>query len=195
MLGYYKVFSGEIRIAGENINKYDLKWWRSHCGVVMQDGIIFSESIARNIAVDDGEIDINRMEDAAKLSCIHEYIMSLPLKYDTKIGKDGIGLSQGQKQRILIARAVYKDPDFIFLDEATNSLDAKNERKIVENLNNFYKGRTVIIVAHRLSTVKNADQIIVLEGGRVVEIGNHTSLIERKGAYYNLVKNQLELGE
>jgi ATP-binding cassette subfamily B protein len=195
MLGYYKVLSGEIRIAGENINKYDLKWWRSHCGVVMQDGIIFSESIARNIAVDDGEIDINRMEDAAKLSCIHEYIMSLPLKYDTKIGKDGIGLSQGQKQRILIARAVYKDPDFIFLDEATNSLDAKNERKIVENLNNFYKGRTVIIVAHRLSTVKNADQIIVLEGGRVVEIGNHTSLIERKGAYYNLVKNQLELGK
>ena len=194
MLGYYPVLDGEIRIAGENINNYNLQWWRRHCGVVMQNGIIFSESIARNIAVDDGEIDIKRMKSAAQLSCIHDYIMSLPLKYDTKVGQDGIGLSQGQKQRILIARAVYKNPDFIFLDEATNSLDAKNERKIVENLNNFYNGRTVIIVAHRLSTVKNADQIIVLDGGRIVESGNHAILIEKKGAYYNLVKNQLELG-
>lgn len=194
MLGYYKVLNGEIKISGENINKYNLKWWRRHCGVVMQDGIIFSESIARNIAVDDGEIDVNRMEEAAQLSCIHEYIMSLPLKYATKIGRDGIGLSQGQKQRILIARAVYKNPDFIFLDEATNSLDANNERRIVKNLNKFYKGRTVIVVAHRLSTVKNADQIIVLDNGHVVEIGNHTLLIEHKGVYYNLVKNQLELG-
>ena len=194
MLGYYRVLDGKITIAGENIDKYNLKWWRRHCGVVMQDGVIFSESIARNIAVDDGEIDIEHLERAAHIANIHDYIMSLPLKYNTLIGRDGVGLSQGQKQRILIARAVYKNPDFIFLDEATNSLDAKNERVIVENLEDFYKGRTVVVVAHRLSTVKNADQIIVLDGGRVTEIGNHTSLIDRKGTYYNLVKNQLELG-
>lgn len=194
MLGYYPVMSGAISIAGRNINEYNLKWWRRHCGVVMQDGVIFSESIARNIAVDDGDIDLERLEQAARIANIHDYVMGLPLKYDTQIGRDGVGLSQGQKQRILIARAVYKNPDFIFLDEATNALDAKNERAIVENLDEFYKGRTVVVVAHRLSTVKNADQIIVLDGGRVVETGNHTSLIEKKGAYYNLVKNQLELG-
>ena len=160
----------------------------------MQDGVIFSESIARNIAVDDGGIDVDRLEKAARIANIHDYVMSLPLKYNTIIGRDGVGLSQGQKQRILIARAVYKNPDFIFLDEATNALDAKNERAIVENLDEFYKGRTVVVVAHRLSTVKNADQIIVLDGGHVVEIGNHSTLIEKKGTYYNLVKNQLELG-
>lgn len=194
MLGYYPVLSGEILIAGKNINEYNLKWWRRHCGVVMQDGVIFSESIARNIAVDDGDIDVERLEKAARIANIHDYIMGLPLKYNTKIGQDGVGLSQGQKQRILIARAVYKNPDFIFLDEATNALDAQNERAIVENLNEFYKGRTVVVVAHRLSTVKNADQIIVLDGGKVVETGNHSTLIEKKGAYYNLVRNQLELG-
>lgn len=194
MLGYYPVLSGEISIAGRNINEYNLKWWRRHCGVVMQDGVIFSESIARNIAVDDGDIDVARLEQAAKIANIHDYIIGLPLKYNTIIGRDGVGLSQGQKQRILIARAVYKNPDFIFLDEATNALDAKNERAIVENLNEFYKGRTVIIVAHRLSTVKNADQIIVIDKGKIIETGNHVSLIEKKGAYYNLVKNQLELG-
>ena len=194
MLGYYTVMSGSISIAGRNINEYNLKWWRRQCGVVMQDGVIFSESIARNIAVDDGEIDVERLEKAARIANIHDYVMSLPLKYNTIIGRDGVGLSQGQKQRILIARAVYKNPDFIFLDEATNALDAKNERAIVENLDEFYKGRTVIVVAHRLSTVKNADKIIVLDGGHVVEIGNHSTLIEKKGAYYNLVKNQLELG-
>lgn len=194
MLGYYPVLSGKITIAGKNINDYNLKWWRRHCGVVMQDGVIFSESIARNIAVDDGSIDIKRLEEAAKIANIHEYVMQLPLKYNTQIGRDGVGLSQGQKQRILIARAVYKNPDFIFLDEATNALDAKNEKAIVENLDRFYKGKTVIVVAHRLSTVKNADQIIVLDGGKVVEMGNHVSLIKRDGVYYNLVKNQLELG-
>lgn len=194
MLGYYPVMSGSISIAGNNINEYNLKWWRRHCGVVMQDGVIFSESIARNIAVDDGDIDVERLEKAARIANIHEYIMSLPLKYNTQIGHDGVGLSQGQKQRILIARAVYKNPDFIFLDEATNALDAKNERAIVENLDEFYKGRTVVVVAHRLSTVKTADQIIVLDSGMVVESGNHSSLIEKRGAYYNLVKNQLELG-
>ena len=135
------------------------------------------------------------MIQAAEVACIKDYILSLPLKFNTIIGRDGVGLSQGQKQRILIARAVYKNPSFIFLDEATNALDAKNERVIVENLNEFYKGRTVVIVAHRLSTVKNADNIIVLEGGRVAETGNHESLIAQRGAYFNLVRNQLELGQ
>ena len=194
MLGYYPVLSGDILIAGGNINNYNLKWWRRQCGVVMQDGVIFSESIARNIAVDDGEIDKERLVKAAEIANIHEYIMGLPLKYNTKIGRDGVGLSQGQKQRILIARAVYKNPQFIFLDEATNALDAKNERAIVENLNEFYKGRTVVVVAHRLSTVKNADQIVVLDAGKVVEVGDHSTLIAKQGTYYNLVKNQLELG-
>lgn len=194
MLGYYPVLAGSINIGGRNINEYNLKWWRRQCGVVMQEGVIFSESIARNIAVDDGEIDAHRLEEAAKIAKIHDYVMTLPLKYDTLIGHEGVGLSQGQKQRILIARAVYKDPDFIFLDEATNSLDAKNERAIVENLDKFYNGRTVVVVAHRLSTVKNADQIIVLDKGKVVETGNHSSLIEKRGTYYHLVKNQLELG-
>lgn len=194
MLGYYPVMSGSISIAGRNINEYNLKWWRRHCGVVMQDGVIFSESIARNIAVDDGEINQDRLRQAAQIANIHDYVMGLPLKYNTIVGRDGIGLSQGQKQRILIARAVYKNPDFIFLDEATNALDAKNERVIVENLNEFYQGRTVVVVAHRLSTVKNADQIVVLDRGKVVETGNHSSLIKKKGTYYNLIKNQLELG-
>lgn len=194
MLGYYPVLGGEIRIGSSNLNGYNLKWWRRQCGVVMQDGVIFSESIARNIAVDDGEIDKVRLKEAAEIANIYDYIMGLPLKFDTKIGRDGVGLSQGQKQRILIARAVYKNPRYIFLDEATNALDAENERAIVENLNDFYRGRTVIVVAHRLSTVKNADQIIVLGHGKILETGNHASLIEKRGAYYNLVKNQLELG-
>ena len=195
MLGYYTLLTGEIKIAGMNLQEYDLKWWRQHCGVVMQEGVIFSESIARNIAVDDQEICSERLEKAAKISNIHEFVMTLPLKYDTLVGRDGINLSQGQKQRILIARAVYKNPDFIFLDEATNSLDAKNEKEIVENLSEFYKGRTVIIVAHRLSTVKDADQIIVIDKGQIVESGTHPSLINKKGHYYRLIKNQLELGE
>ena len=194
MLGYYRVMAGSITIAGRNINGYNLKWWRRHCGVVMQDGVIFSESIARNIAVDDGEIDVERLEQAARIANIHDYVMGLPLKYNTIIGRDGVGLSQGQKQRILIARAVYKNPDFIFLDEATNALDAQNERAIVENLDEFYKGRTVVVVAHRLSTVRNADQIVVVDGGKIVETGTHTSLIEKHGTYFNLVRNQLELG-
>jgi bacteriocin ABC transporter, metallopeptidase/ATP-binding subunit len=194
ILGYYPVLHGEIRIGSTNINTINKKWWRRQCGVVMQDGVIFSESIARNIAVDDGEIDKLRLQKAAEIACIHDYVMGLPLKYNTKIGRDGVGLSQGQKQRILIARAVYKNPDYIFLDEATNSLDTNNERMIVEHLDEFYKGKTVVIVAHRLSTVKNADQIIVLDKGKVVETGNHEVLTQKRGAYYNLVKNQLELG-
>jgi ATP-binding cassette subfamily B protein len=194
MLGYYPVLAGELKIGDTNINSLNKKWWRRQCGVVMQDGVIFSESIARNIAVDDGDIDQERLVKAAEIACIKDYVMGLPLKFNTKIGSDGVGLSQGQKQRILIARAVYKNPNYIFLDEATNSLDANNERLIVENLDKFYQGRTVVIVAHRLSTVKNADQIIVLNNGKVIETGNHQELTQKRGAYYNLVKNQLELG-
>lgn len=194
ILGYYSVIEGRICIGSTNINDVNKKWWRRQCGVVMQDGVIFSESIARNIAVDDAEIDQVRLLEAAKISCIFDYVMGLPLKFDTKIGRDGIGLSQGQKQRILIARAVYKNPEYIFFDEATNSLDANNERKIVENLDRFYKGKTVVIVAHRLSTVKNADQIVVIDHGKVVETGTHDTLTLKKGAYFQLVKNQLELG-
>lgn len=199
LLKYYSVYEeygqGNINLGGWFLSLYDIKWWHNHCGVVMQDGVIFSETIARNIAVSDGEIDEERLMRAAEIACCKDFIMALPLKFNTKIGRDGVGLSQGQKQRILIARAVYKDPDFILLDEATNALDAKNERQITENLEHFYKGKTVVIVAHRLSTVKNADQIVVLDSGKVVEIGTHNDLVARRGAYYELVRNQLELGK
>ena len=194
MLGYYPLNEGLLQICGNDILDINLKWWRRQCGVVMQDGVIFSETIARNIAVSDGDIDVDRLGQAAEIACIKDDIMALPLKFNTKIGRDGVGLSQGQKQRILIARAVYKNPDYIFLDEATNALDAKNERAIVENLSLFYQGKTVVVVAHRLSTVRHADQIIVLDKGRIVEVGCHETLITKKGAYYQLVKNQLELG-
>lgn len=194
ILGYYRPSSGTVSIGDRPLEEYDIDWWRRQCGVVMQDGVIFSESVARNIAVSDGEIDTCRLEEAARLANIHEYIMSLPLGYNTVIGRDGSGLSQGQKQRILIARAVYRNPRFILLDEATNSLDARNERVIVERLGEFFKGRTVVVIAHRLSTVRDADQIIVLDSGRIVETGTHGTLTARRGAYYTLVKNQLELG-
>ena len=160
----------------------------------MQEGYLFSESIARNIAVGDGESDKARLLLAARIANIEEFIERLPLKYNTIIGQDGQGVSQGQRQRILIARAVYKDPSFLFFDEATNSLDANNERVIVENLTSFYRGKTVVVVAHRLSTVRHADQIVVLEKGHIVECGTHDDLVARQGAYYHLVKNQLELG-
>ena len=198
LLKYYSVYEeygqGNINLGGWFLSLYDIKWWHNRCGVVMQDGVIFSESIARNIAVSDGEINEERLMRAAEIACCKDFIMALPLKFNTKIGRDGVGLSQGQKQRILIARAVYKDPDFILLDEATNALDAKNERQITENLEHFYKGKTVVIVAHRLSTVKNADQIVVLDSGKVIEIGTHNDLVAKRGAYYELVRNQLELG-
>lgn len=194
MLGFYKTEKGEIVAEGIPLHERDIDEWRSRCGAVMQDGVIFSESIARNIATGDGPIDQTRLEHAARTACIHDYISGLPLRYNTKIGRDGTGISQGQKQRILIARAVYKNPDIIFLDEATNSLDANNEREIVGNLSEFYKGRTVVVVAHRLSTVRDADNIIVLEKGRVAESGSHAVLTSKKGLYYSLVKNQLELG-
>lgn len=194
MLGYYPVSGGELIIGGTDVNTLNKKWWRRQCGVVMQEGAIFSESIARNIAVDDHDVNQEQLYQAADLACIKDDIFYLPLRFDTKIGRDGMGLSQGQKQRILIARAIYKNPDYLFLDEATNSLDASNEYDIVTNLENFYAGKTVVIVAHRLSTVRNADQIIVLKHGQVVEIGNHESLTAKRGAYYQLVRNQLELG-
>lgn len=161
----------------------------------MQEGFIFSDTIARNIAISTDDIDLERLKHAVKVANISDFIESLPLGYNTKIGMEGNGISQGQRQRILIARAVYKNPDFIFFDEATNSLDANNERVIMENLHDFYQGKTVVVVAHRLSTVKDADKIIVLDKGRVIEEGNHQELTNKKGAYYTLVKNQLELGQ
>ena len=161
----------------------------------MQDGFIFSDTIANNIAVGEEIIDNEKLFHAVKVANIQEHIESLPLSYNTKIGMEGIGLSQGQKQRILIARAVYKNPEFLFFDEATNALDANNEKIILENLDDFYKGKTVLIIAHRLSTVKDADQIIVLEKGKVTEKGTHEELKKLKGSYFNLVKNQLELGD
>jgi ATP-binding cassette subfamily B protein len=194
LLGYYSPNEGKIIVGNDNLKNINLAWWRKECGAVMQDGYIFSESIARNIAVSDEEIDLNRLRKAAHIANIANYIEDLPLAYNTVIGQDGQGISQGQRQRILIARAVYKNPKFLFFDEATNALDANNEKIIVENLNKFYKDKTVIIVAHRLSTVKNADQIIVLDKGEIVECGTHEELTLRKGKYYELVKNQLELG-
>ena len=159
----------------------------------MQEGYIFSDSISYNIAME-RNIDAMRLQEAIAIANLNEYINTLPLGINTKIGMEGSGLSQGQKQRILIARAVYKSPEFIFLDEATNSLDARNERIIMDNLSSFYKGRTVVIVAHRLSTVRNADNIIVLERGKIVESGQHNDLLAARGKYYELVQNQLELG-
>jgi ATP-binding cassette subfamily B protein len=194
LLQYYNPIEGKIWVGNSDLQKFNPSWWRSQCGVVMQDGFIFSESIARNIAASENEVDKQKLVHAAKTANIHDFIMELPLKYNTKIGNEGQNLSQGQKQRILIARAVYKDPAFLFFDEATNSLDASNEKAIVENLQEFYNGKTVVVVAHRLSTVKNADQIVVLDDGKIVEIGNHIELTQKKGAYFHLVKNQLELG-
>lgn len=194
ILGYYPPLSGTIEVAGVNLRDYSPHWWRSQCGVVMQNGYIFSESIERNIAADDSEIDRDKLDYAARVANIYDFIQTLPLKYLTKIGNEGLGLSQGQKQRILIARAVYRSPEYIMLDEATNSLDASNERTIVDNLSEFFRGRTVIIIAHRLSTVRNADRIVVLDKGRIVETGNHDTLVQSRGVYFNLVKDQLELG-
>lgn len=195
MLGFYPPTKGEIKIGDIDIRNISSRLWRQRVGSVMQDGFIFSDTIAKNIAVRDELVDKKRLLEAARIANIQEFVDSLPLGYNTKIGQEGHGLSQGQKQRILIARAAYSNPEYLFFDEATNALDANNERAIMENLEHFFKGRTVVIVAHRLSTVKNADQIVVLEKGKIVERGTHRELTKIKGAYYNLVKNQLELGK
>jgi len=195
LLGFYKPVAGEILIGDTRLPNLSLKIWRAKTGAVMQDGFLFPDSIASNIAPGIDEIDEDKMVKAAEIANIKGFIESLPLGYNTKIGANGHGLSEGQMQRLLIARVVYKDPEIIIFDEATNSLDANNEKAIVENLADFFKGKTVIIVAHRLSTVRNADIIIVMDNGRIVETGTHESLIQNKGAYFNLVKNQLELGK
>jgi ATP-binding cassette subfamily B protein len=194
MLGFYPPIEGKVLVGKTGLENYSQRLWREKCGVVMQDGFIFSDSIANNIAVSDETVDRQKLLDAVKVANIQEFVEELPLSYNTKIGQEGSGISQGQKQRMLIARAIYKNPDYIFLDEATNALDANNEKVIMENLQEFFKGRTVVVVAHRLSTVKNADQIVVLDKGKIVELGTHIELAAKKGAYYELVKNQLELG-
>lgn len=206
LLKFYEPQKGEIRLipnpspggegkSGTPLSNIGHRVWRSHCGTVMQESFIFSDSIAKNIAVGQEKIDMDKLQHAVTVANVKEFIESLPLGYNTKIGAEGNGISMGQKQRILIARAVYRDPEFIFFDEATNSLDANNESVILHNLENFFKGRTVVIVAHRLSTVKNAHQIVVLNKGVISERGAHQELINLKGEYFTLVKNQLELGE
>lgn len=194
LLKFYDVTKGNIIIGNQNLNDINPNQWREKCGVVMQDGFIFSDTIERNITISDKEINMERLINACKMANIFEFIQTLPLGFNTKIGGNGLGVSIGQKQRILIARAIYKNPEFLFFDEATSSLDAKNEKEITDNLEQFFENKTVVIVAHRLSTVKNADQIIVLDGGEIVETGTHEQLVKNKSHYFNLVSNQLELG-
>lgn len=194
LLRFYEPNSGEIHIGSSNLNEVAQKVWREHCGVVMQEGYIFNDTIAQNIAIGVDLIDEERLKHSVHVANIQDYIANLPLGFNTKIGLEGSGLSTGQKQRLLIARAVYKNPKFLFFDEATSALDANNEKTIMENLDGFFADKTVVIIAHRLSTVKNAHQIVVLDNGRIVETGNHKELTRLKGNYYNLVKNQLELG-
>jgi len=194
LLGFYPPGKGDIRAGDMNIQMMQPDLWRKQCGVVMQDGFIFSDTIARNIAMGEQDINTDQLLYAARMACIDDFIDRLPLGYNTVIGQEGLTLSGGEEQRILIARAIYKNPGFLFLDEGTSALDANNERRIMENLQLVFRGKTVLIVAHRLSTVKNADQIIVLDQGHIVEQGKHNSLIAKKGHYFNLVRNQLELG-
>ena len=193
LLKFYDPTEGAINIGKHNLKNVSSKVWRSHCGVVMQEGYIFNDTIAQNIAVGEDYIDKKRLANAILLANIKSYVDGLPLGLNTKIGMEGVGLSTGQKQRLLIARAIYKNPDFIFFDEATSALDANNEKVIMENLNTFFKGKTAVVIAHRLSTVKNADQIVVLENGKIIEQGTHAELVFKRGNYFNLVKNQLEL--
>jgi len=195
LLRFYNSYDGNIKVGETNLRHLSPSGWRQECGVVMQDGYIYNDTIARNIAANTAYPDYQRLLLACKIANILSFIESLPLGFDTKIGNEGVGLSQGQKQRLLIARSVYKDPHYIFFDEATNALDANNERIIIENLQEFFENRTVVVIAHRLSTVRHADNIIVLEKGRVIESGVHADLIQQKGKYYQLVSNQLELGK
>ncbi|SEC00893.1 ATP-binding cassette, subfamily B [Tenacibaculum sp. MAR_2009_124] len=195
LLSFYSVNANAISMDTIDMNDIIPATWRKQCGIVLQDGNIFSGSVAENITFSEENIDYDRLEKACEISCASEFIDQLPMRYNTKIGNSGLQLSGGQKQRILIARAVYKNPSFIFLDEATSALDAENEKKIYNNLEEFFKGRTVVVIAHRLSTVKNADNILVLNKGEIVEQGKHEKLVSNKGYYYNLIKNQLELGD
>ncbi|PZF73835.1 peptidase domain-containing ABC transporter [Taibaiella soli] len=194
LMRFYEPTEGEISVGGTKLSNTDLQEWRNLCGVVMQEGFIFSDTIAGNIAVGEDQPDWQRLNEAAEIANIKDFVTSLPLGFMTKIGAEGLGTSTGQKQRLLIARAVYKNPEIIFFDEATSALDANNEKTIMKHLETFYEGKTVVVVAHRLSTVKNADHIVVLEKGHIVEEGTHRSLTMDKGHYYHLVKNQLELG-
>ena len=195
LLGFYRPNRGEVKVGNTPIDRLNPHVWREKTGAVMQEGFLFSDTIARNIAPGTENIDRDRLQLAARTANLEEFIERLPLGYNTRVGMEGNGVSQGQRQRLLIARAVYKDPDFLFLDEATNALDARNEREIMERLHTFYRGRTVVVVAHRLSTVCDADKIVVLDRGHLVEEGTHTELTARRGTYYRLVKNQLELGQ
>ena len=194
LLGFYQPVKGTIRIGSTLLNEINPHLWRNNTGAVMQDGFIFSDTIANNIAVASDNIDNKRLRDAAETANIREFIDSLPLGYNTMIGMEGNGISQGQRQRILIARTVYKNPHYIFFDEATNALDANNERKIMNHLHQFYKGKTVVVIAHRLSTVRDADNIVVIDNGQIAEQGTHEQLVDMKNKYYTLIKNQLELG-
>jgi ATP-binding cassette, subfamily B, bacterial len=194
LLGFYAPNQGEIRVGQSSITHIKPSVWRRNCGTVMQEGFIFSDTIASNIAVADERPDLQRLWHAIRAANLQEFVLSLPLGVQTRIGAEGNGISQGQKQRILIARAVYKNPDYLFFDEATNALDANNERVIMENLDEFIAGRTVVVVAHRLSTVRHADQIVVLHRGGIIETGTHESLVALEGEYFALVRNQLELG-
>ena len=193
LMKFYSPQKGEIKLGNTKLENIAQHTWRAHFGVVMQEGYLFNDTIAANIAVGDDYVDKGKLQTAVEIANIKEFIEGLPKSYNTKIGNEGVGISTGQKQRILIARAVYKDPDFIFFDEATSALDANNERIIMDNLNRFFRGKTVIIIAHRLSTVSNADQIVVLDKGKIVETGNHQRLVSERNGYYKLVKNQLEL--
>ncbi len=195
LLGFYQVDKGEIMINNFNLKNISQKEWRRNCGVVMQEGYIFNDSIAKNIAVGEDYVDKEKLAHAIDVANIGDYIEALPLGYNTKIGSEGNGLSTGQKQRLLIARSVYKNPKFLFFDEATSALDANNEKVIMGKLNEFFSNKTAVVIAHRLSTVKNAHQIVVLEKGKIIEKGSHEELIKLKGSYYHLVKNQLDLGK
>lgn len=194
LMKFYEPNNGEINIGNTHLKNISPRFWRDNCGVVMQDGYVFNDTIAENIAVGEDYIDKIKLRKAVDIANIQDFVESLPLSYNTKIGNEGVGVSGGQRQRLFIARAVYKSPKYIFFDEATSALDANNEKVIMENLEQFFKGKTAIVIAHRLSTVKHADKIIVLDKGKVVEEGNHAQLVAMKGEYYRLVKNQLELG-
>jgi len=194
LMKFYDPDQGEIRIGNTNMKNISPRYWRDHCGVVMQEGYVFNDTIANNIAVGEDHIDKQKLRRAVEIANIKEFIESLPLSYNTKIGNEGVGISGGQKQRLFIARAVYKAPEYILFDEATSALDANNEKVIMENLEQFFKGKTAVVIAHRLSTVRHADKIIVLDQGRVVEEGSHAELVDLRGEYYRLVRNQLELG-